>query len=99
MTPEGIYAAPDGERATCAKVIEVLDGWHSRGLFQNTDALLAQLDPQRMTPAIILSTLSVSWHAKHMLGHWRAFLAKAEEALLDKLKDPARVDRLLARMR
>jgi hypothetical protein len=75
-------------------VIERVDDWMLAGKPELLDHLLTWLEPQKMSPSLVLATLSAVHPMRKELHRREDFLSKARPYLLDKL-GAERAQRLL----
>lgn len=55
------------------------------GEFQHVDALLGELDPERLSPSVVLGALTMTYPASNQLARRGEFVASAERSLHNRL--------------
>lgn len=76
-----LLTATGANRQALAIVFDVFDRWHRHGDFAASDAQLAELPVDKLSPSVLVGTLTITAAARELLPSRMAFFKKVQQRL------------------
>lgn len=69
------------EQLACEVVLSYLDCHLNQGDFDSVDAFLPEIDVGRLSPSVLLTILTITWHGREKLLQRTLFLKRVEQKM------------------